>query len=393
MKIAILGLELKPGGGQRLVLEECKFLEAIGHDVILITPTDDKDFRVEVNAGHIKVLTLPSGILLPKSPLNKIYKLAIITKTLKNNKIDLLVSHYHDIDAFLLKRLTGIPYICHINGSRFWFANSCISYVYKNREGFDDIINSIDGHGNFQQKTNCNIFKRVYFKCKEYLRGVALRRAELVTTITNQNKAEIDFCYNVCAKVDYPGVTSEILSLKYNHVDTCLTATCANKLILSVGRLDKRKRNKLLIESFANICESEIDAKLLIVGSGNEMESLQNLADELDVLDNIIFTGDVNEESLYQLYSLADLFVHPAWTAYGLAPLEAYAIGTPIAISTDTMVRELLEGHPGVSIIRPEVSEWSASLSRLLEEPDRNFTNTIVPSWHDYFKKKYHFLQ
>lgn len=104
--------------------------------------------------------------------------------------------------------------------------------------------------------------------------------------------------------------------------------------ILSVGRLDKLKRNELLIEAL-RYCDKEIKAK--IAGKGPEMERLAKLANKLGVEDRVKFLGFVSDEDLLNLYANAfAVFYAPIDEDYGYITLEAFLSKKPVITCEDS---------------------------------------------------------
>jgi glycosyltransferase involved in cell wall biosynthesis len=130
-------------------------------------------------------------------------------------------------------------------------------------------------------------------------------------------------------------------------------------LAFAFGILFPHRRFEDLIEAVASLPpESGVIAR--IVGSDHaDPEYAALLADLIaarGVGDRVelVRTG-VSESELHDLYTGADVSVFPnRRQAYGLAPLESIASGTPVILSTGIGVKEVLEGRPGVSMIPPE---------------------------------------
>lgn len=104
--------------------------------------------------------------------------------------------------------------------------------------------------------------------------------------------------------------------------------------ILSVGRLDKLKRNELLIEALC-YCDKSIKAK--IAGKGPEMDNLGKIASKLDVGDRVEFLGFVPDEDLLKLYANAfAVFYAPVDEDYGYVTLEAFLSKKPVITCEDS---------------------------------------------------------
>ena len=81
-----------------------------------------------------------------------------------------------------------------------------------------------------------------------------------------------------------------------------------SKIVLgSVGRLSYEKNHKLLLEILAEICKDNQNVALLLIGGGVLEQELRDKASELNVTDNVVFTGNVFDTEKY--YSAMDVYV------------------------------------------------------------------------------------
>lgn len=104
--------------------------------------------------------------------------------------------------------------------------------------------------------------------------------------------------------------------------------------VCAVGRLDKLKRNELLIEALPH-CDSHIKVKL--AGKGPEAENLIDLAKKLNVQDRVEFLGFVPDEELIDLYANSrGVYFAPVDEDYGFITLEAFLSGKPVITCHDT---------------------------------------------------------
>jgi len=100
----------------------------------------------------------------------------------------------------------------------------------------------------------------------------------------------------------------------------------------NISSLQPHKGHEKLIKAFANLIRDGADAHLIIIGEGNQKQSLNILSDELNVSDKIEFLGFVKNPYPYLLSS--DVYVHSSsCEGYSLAICEALTLNKPI-IST-----------------------------------------------------------
>lgn len=80
-------------------------------------------------------------------------------------------------------------------------------------------------------------------------------------------------------------------------------------IMLTVSRLKNWKRVDRAIIAMKEVVMVHPKAILMVVGSGEEYDNLVNLTKEMNLMDNIIFTGAVKQEDVWEYYSCADIFL------------------------------------------------------------------------------------
>ncbi len=104
-------------------------------------------------------------------------------------------------------------------------------------------------------------------------------------------------------------------------------------IITHISNFRKVKRIDDVVKIFYGI-QKEVPAKLMLVGDGPEKETAEQLALELGIYGKVIFFG--NSTEINQILTHSDLFLLPSETeSFGLAALEAMAVGVPV-ISSNT---------------------------------------------------------
>ncbi len=103
----------------------------------------------------------------------------------------------------------------------------------------------------------------------------------------------------------------------------------SDTLLVTVGRLVPRKAVHELIKTVRDLQNPSI--QLLVVGDGPERPNLEKCAVAFDVISQVHFLGNVNDEVKFQLLNIADLYVSSTQhEGFGLVFLEAMAVGLPI---------------------------------------------------------------
>ena len=105
-----------------------------------------------------------------------------------------------------------------------------------------------------------------------------------------------------------------------------------NIIIGNIGRFTIQKNQKFLLEVFSELVKKNKNYILFIIGDGELKEELSQYAKELNIDDNVIFTGIVNNTNEY--YSVFDLFVLPSlWEGLPVVGVEAQASGVKCLFS------------------------------------------------------------
>ena len=85
------------------------------------------------------------------------------------------------------------------------------------------------------------------------------------------------------------------------------------------------------------------NVKFVIAGTGDMLPRMIERAAEMGLGNKVIFPGFVTREEGDRLYKLADVFVMPSVSEpFGIVPLEAMKQGTPVIVSRQSGVSEVL---------------------------------------------------
>lgn len=118
-------------------------------------------------------------------------------------------------------------------------------------------------------------------------------------------------------------------------------------IISSVGRITQLKDYETFIKAI-NLVKKEIPSlKALIVGGTRSdkedyLNSLKNLIKELNLQDNIIFTG--SQSKIAEIYALSDIVVSSSKKpeSFGRAVAEAIALNTPVVATNHGGVKDII---------------------------------------------------
>ena len=114
-------------------------------------------------------------------------------------------------------------------------------------------------------------------------------------------------------------------------------------IILSLGRVAKEKSIDMSISQMPEIIKLVPETRLLIVGSGPDIDSLRELSESLNVAYRVIFTGAVPYKEIGSYYQLGDVFLCCSITeTQGLTYYEAMAAGVPVVARRDDCIKKII---------------------------------------------------
>ncbi len=115
------------------------------------------------------------------------------------------------------------------------------------------------------------------------------------------------------------------------------------RVVVDVGRLTIQKGLPNLLMAAQKVLAKAPKTLFLIVGSGEQFYELVELAAELGIGANVLFTDFQRGKNWRDAFAIGDLFVMPSVSEpFGLTPLEAIGYGTPTLVSKQSGVSEVL---------------------------------------------------
>jgi glycosyltransferase involved in cell wall biosynthesis len=115
--------------------------------------------------------------------------------------------------------------------------------------------------------------------------------------------------------------------------------------VVFLGRLTFQKGPDHFLRAAAGVARLDPAARFLVCGSGDMLDDLKRLARELGIAERVEFRGFLTPGAVDRLLARSSLLVMPSVSEpFGLVALEALRAGTPVVLSRQSGVREVL-GH------------------------------------------------
>lgn len=207
---------------------------------------------------------------------------------------------------------------------------------------YDDNIHDFSS----KQKSNAIsaiIKKTIFIMTKDFLYWLSVKTmqsADLLITIDTKTKKTL-------ANI---GIENSKIIVITPGVDTTKFIPTVRKKpskkinILTVSYLISRKNIPTIFTALLELKKLNILFSLQVVGDGPQLKELKKLAKELNLVQEIVFEGFVDNNKIAVFYSQADIFVtmskHESW---GQMYLEAMASGLPVLSFPNTGAKNILK--------------------------------------------------
>jgi len=148
-------------------------------------------------------------------------------------------------------------------------------------------------------------------------------------------------------------------------------------LLLSVGRLTRRKGFDQLLKSMPALLAAGHDLHYALIGIGDDRKYLQRLSEQLQISERVHFLGHVPEDDLPRWYNLATLFAMPNreidgdTEGFGMVFLEAAACGCPAIAGDAGGTGDALEhGVTGLRVNGADQQAVYDAITTILDQPE-----------------------
>jgi glycosyltransferase involved in cell wall biosynthesis len=331
-----------------------------GHDVTILTTDIDKDidYIESIEKEGVKVVYLPyvfNVALLIYSPSMK--------KWLHDNLKNFDVIHMHNFRSYqnnVVREYAikyDVPYILQARGSVLPF---------------------------FQKQK----LKKIY----DFVWGnKVLNDSKYVVALTEEEKGQYQKMGVSLNKIKIipNGMDLSIpLSVKKGNFRKKHGITKEEKIILYLGRIDKIKGIDLLITAFSRLSWDLKNVKLVIVGPSNSYQtSLIKLTKELNIDNNVLFTGPLYNINKFEAYCDADVYTLPSrYETFPNTVLESCACGTPVILTDKCGISDLIKDSVGL-VVPCEKKSLKIALVELLENDE--FRNRLSNNCPEFVKNNF----
>ncbi|MBQ3539487.1 MAG: glycosyltransferase [Bacteroidaceae bacterium] len=179
----------------------------------------------------------------------------------------------------------------------------------------------------------------------EYLQNKSFMRfADSIIVLSNFAKNVLNIDYNIELNKIYL-IHNGLEDLDKDKINEI---TDSEQRIIYVGRLDRIKGVKYLLEAFREVVQTHKNAKLTIVGDGDYNECLKLCK---GLWDKITFTGKISQEELLEQYNNTMIGVLPSFHEQcSYSAIEFMRHGIPFVATNSTGLNEMLDIIPELKV-------------------------------------------
>ncbi|MFT5423597.1 MAG: glycosyltransferase involved in cell wall biosynthesis [Phycisphaerales bacterium] len=205
-----------------------------------------------------------------------------------------------------VKALTGKPLVCHVHATEFDRSGENV-----NQQVYD--IERAGMHG------------------ADRVIAVSRLTKSICVTRYGADENKVDVVYN---GVEQDDLQSALTTDRIERED---------KIVLFLGRITMQKGPEYFIQAAKRVLEKIENVKFVVAGSGDMAVRMIEDAAANGIGHKVLFTGFLRGRDVDRVFRMADCFVMPSVSEpFGIAPLEAMRNDTPVIVSKQSGVSEVL---------------------------------------------------
>lgn len=150
--------------------------------------------------------------------------------------------------------------------------------------------------------------------------------------------------------------------------------------VLFVGRFEKRKGIDLLLGALPELLADRPDVTVVLAGRddlpGEDGRPYGEVFSEAHLgaawLDRVQMLGTVDDDTLFELFAAADVFVAPSrFESFGLVYVEGMMAGLPVVALDSGAAREVVEADATATLVPADVHRLADAIGELCDDAER----------------------
>lgn len=348
-------------------------LAARGHEVLVLTPSQNKYYHTEEING-VKVVYLSStDVKVYPDQIHNVEKKKLIYK----HGLKASVFPYHQVK----RALSGFrPDVVHVQGSDP-IGVSVVKYARKNKipvvtteHNQPEVLTQSLAIPGMMRKPVNNMLSSYFVKRQ--------KKSDYITMPTKLAIKNLFGDQNIGVPVEAVSNGVDLAAFKPGRADDAIYDKYKLPrdayILLYIGRVDPEKKVGLVMRAFADFlyrCKSNKLDKLsktlfVVVGDGVDRPRLEEEAKNIGVTENVRFLGRVTGPDLAELYKVGDVFATASEIeTQGIVLIEAAATGLPLVAVDAGAVAEVCKNGENGFLIKPgDVASMAGAIYKLFSD-------------------------
>ena len=303
-------LGVNDGGGLNLYVQQISKYLSNNHNVTVVTAEKAESFKKE-NLEFYSINLFEPDLPMEDKELHLIEFQKKLEETFDLNNFDIIHSHYW-LSGLVAKDISdkfNIPYIITSHSLGVF----------------------LEGYNN--ERADCE--------------KIIMTAANFVTASSNYENSLISESYKIDKKkikLIKPGVDENLFSPD--------PSPSRENIFLSIGRIQKQKRQLEAIEFLNTFREIENDFKCYFIGgpsgtSGDDyFLELKEIVKELSLESHVEFLGNLPQSKIRELLNRSKLLIHTSqYETFGLVAIEANSVGVPVVSINQGSLKEIIDNN------------------------------------------------
>ncbi|UZD20965.1 glycosyltransferase family 4 protein [Algoriphagus halophytocola] len=242
-----------------------------------------------------------------KDLLMEVSRYALVAAQIAKNK-DHQIIHAHDWLSFpagiAAKEISGKPLIAHVHATEF------------------------DRSGESVNQTVYDI-ERAGMEAADHVLAVSQLTKNTIVNKYGIPAHKVSVLHNAV-------LDASIIKSKYNK-------KVPEKIVTFLGRITFQKGPEYFVEAAKKVIQRDPNVRFVMAGNGDLLNRMIDRVAELRMGTKFHFTGFLKGDDVDHMYAISDVYVMPSVSEpFGISPLEAVRHNTPVIISKQSGVAEVL---------------------------------------------------